>query len=209
MVVSMMLHFSDDGYCYMTMYEINPVLVNRPVLVQNGPDTDSIGPGLPHNRLILVTRLIYMSTSIFCHFHEHQDTKFFKPTASFSLKVLTLKQLGIFFKMCVFYFPILFPITVIFLYEIAPIQCTFSPHCGYQWPGALAPGHQYLQCWVSTHAFAAVYELTHWGRDKIDAISQTTFSNAFSWMKMLELRLKFHWSLFPRVQLTISQHWFR
>ena len=35
------------------------------------------------------------------------------------------------------------------------------------------------------------------------------FSNAFSWMKMLELRLKFHWSLFPRVQLAIFQHWFR
>ena len=26
---------------------------------------------------------------------------------------------------------------------------------------------------------------------------------------MFEFRLKFHWSLFPRVQLTISQHWFR
>ena len=25
---------------------------------------------------------------------------------------------------------------------------------------------------------------THWGRDKIAAISQTTFSSAFSWMKM-------------------------
>ena len=51
--------------------------------------------------------------------------------------------------------------------------------------------------------------LTHWGRDKIDAISQTTFSTAFSWMKIFEFRLKFHWSLFPRVQLTIFQHWFR
>ena len=50
---------------------------------------------------------------------------------------------------------------------------------------------------------------THWGRDKMDAISQTTFSNAFSWMKMSEYRLKFHWSLFLRVQLTISQYWFR
>ena len=38
--------------------------------------------------------------------------------------------------------------------------------------------------------------LTHWGRDTIDAILQTTFSNAISWMKMLEFRLKFHWSLF-------------
>ena len=51
--------------------------------------------------------------------------------------------------------------------------------------------------------------LTHWGRDKMDAISQTTFSRAFSWMKIFEFRLKFHWNLFLRVQLTIFQHWFR
>ena len=38
--------------------------------------------------------------------------------------------------------------------------------------------------------------LTHWGRDEIDNISQTTFSNVFSSMKMFEFRLKFHWSLF-------------
>ena len=44
---------------------------------------------------------------------------------------------------------------------------------------------------------------------QMDAISQTTFSNAFSWMKMFEFRLKFHWSMFPRVQLTIFQQWFR
>ena len=43
----------------------------------------------------------------------------------------------------------------------------------------------------------------------MDAISQTTFSNAFSWMKMHEFRLRFHWSLLLRVQLTISQHWLR
>ena len=36
-----------------------------------------------------------------------------------------------------------------------------------------------------------------------------TFQNAFSWMKMYKLRLKFHWGLFLRVYLTISQHWFR
>ena len=39
----------------------------------------------------------------------------------------------------------------------------------------------------------------------MDAISQTTFSNAFSWMKVFEFRLEFHWSLFPRVELTIFQ----
>ena len=52
-------------------------------------------------------------------------------------------------------------------------------------------------------------ELTYWGRKKMAAICQTTFSNAFSWMRMYEFRLKFHWNLFHRVQLTISQHWFR
>ena len=33
--------------------------------------------------------------------------------------------------------------------------------------------------------------------------------SAFSWMKMFEFRFKFHWILFPRIQLTIFQHWFR
>ena len=47
---------------------------------------------------------------------------------------------------------------------------------------------------------------THWGRDKMDAISQTTLSNAFSWMNMIEFRFKFHWSLFLRVQLTIFHY---
>ena len=51
--------------------------------------------------------------------------------------------------------------------------------------------------------------LTHWGRHKMDAISQTTFSTAFSWKKMFEFQLIFHWSLFLRVQLTIFQHCFR
>ena len=51
--------------------------------------------------------------------------------------------------------------------------------------------------------------LTQWCRSKMDAIFQTTFSNAFSWMKMFKFRLRFHWCLFPRVQLTIFHHWFR
>ena len=50
--------------------------------------------------------------------------------------------------------------------------------------------------------------LTHWDRDKMDAISQTAFWSAFSWMKIVEFRLKFHGSLFLRVQMTIFQHWF-
>ena len=35
------------------------------------------------------------------------------------------------------------------------------------------------------------------------AIFQTTFSNTFSWMKMYEFQLGFHWILFLRVQLTL------
>ena len=51
--------------------------------------------------------------------------------------------------------------------------------------------------------------LTHWGRDKMAAIFQTTLLNEFSWMKMYKFWLRFHWSLFPMAQLTIFQHWFR
>ena len=42
-----------------------------------------------------------------------------------------------------------------------------------------------------------------------DRLSQTTFSNAFSWIKNLEFGLKFQWSLFLRAQLLIFQYWFR
>ena len=51
--------------------------------------------------------------------------------------------------------------------------------------------------WVQI-LLCALYVLhcTHRGRDKMAAISHTTFSKAFSWMKMYEFRLRFHWSLF-------------
>ena len=73
-------------------------------------------------------------------------------------------------------------------------------------------GMQYMLGWC--FGFHAIYQsnvykiraiLTHWGRYKMDVISQTTFSC----MKMFEFRFEFHWSLFLRVQLTIFQHWFR
>ena len=51
--------------------------------------------------------------------------------------------------------------------------------------------------------------LTHWGWDKMAATFQTTFLNTFSWMKMLKFQFKFNWNLFPRVQWTMIQHWFR
>ena len=63
--------------------------------------------------------------------------------------------------------------------------------------------------------YPGALSLTHWGRDKttaicndvshwLGAIPQTTFSNAFSWMTMFEFRLRFHWNLFLRFELTIS-----
>ena len=51
--------------------------------------------------------------------------------------------------------------------------------------------------------------LTHWYPDKMAAISQAPFSNAFSWMKKYIFRLWFHWILFLRFELRIFQHWFR
>ena len=35
-------------------------------------------------------------------------------------------------------------------------------------------------------------QITHWGLDKMDSISQTTFLSAFSLMKMFEFRMKSH-----------------
>ena len=61
----------------------------------------------------------------------------------------------------------------------------------------------------SSQCYVMWCPLTHWGWDKMPALLQTTLSNTFSWTKMLEFRLKFHWSLFIRDQLTIFQHWFR
>ena len=76
----------------------------------------------------------------------------------------------------------------------------------------------YTPAWCTSWLKIIVYNLiieapvqynSHRGWDKIAAISKTTFSNAFSWMKIQEFRLKFLWSLFVRVQWTIFHLWFR
>ena len=77
----------------------------------------------------------------------------------------------------------------------------------------LPPNRRWPKNWWarSCHIYASTIfsGLTHWGQGQMAAIFQTTFSNAFPWMKLYEFRLKFHWILFPGVQLTIFQHWFR
>ena len=47
--------------------------------------------------------------------------------------------------------------------------------------------------------FFGLRSYCHWGRDNMGAVFKTTFSNAFSLMMMYKFRLRFHWSLFPRV----------
>ena len=54
-----------------------------------------------------------------------------------------------------------------------------------------------------------IITLTCWGQNKIATVLQTTFSKSFSWIKIVLFWLKFHWTLFPRVQLILNQHLFR
>ena len=73
-------------------------------------------------------------------------------------------------------------------------------------------GHQQAQQLLHSYTSCMVLKflqlLTHLPLNKVAAISQMALSNTFSWMKMLEFRLKFHWNLVLRVQLTIIEHWF-
>ena len=97
-------------------------------------------------------------------------------------------------------------------------ESTIFHHLFRSWLGAIQATSHYLnQRWLDYRCICVSRPqwvnsfhswLTHWGRDKMDAISQTIFSNTFSWMKIFQLLSKFHWSLFARVILTIFQHWF-
>ena len=60
-----------------------------------------------------------------------------------------------------------------------------------------------------SHISSCLQYLTHLPLDKMAAISQATFSDAFLWMKSFVYWLKFHWSLFLGFELPIFQHWFR
>ena len=50
---------------------------------------------------------------------------------------------------------------------------------------------------------------THQDRDNMTTILQTAFSNLVSCMTIVVFWFKFHRNLFPWVQWTMSQHWFR
>ena len=61
----------------------------------------------------------------------------------------------------------------------------------------------YLLTELTKEGLSLVHDLTHLPMDKMAAISQTIFSDAFLWMKFFLFWLKFHLSVFPKVQLTI------
>ena len=69
--------------------------------------------------------------------------------------------------------------------------------------GSPRPSHN---IWHWMRAKEIKTRLTHLPLDKMAAISQAIFSDAFSWMKIFIFWSKFHWNLFLRVQLTITQH---
>ena len=57
--------------------------------------------------------------------------------------------------------------------------------------------------------YAMILVFTHWGRDKMATIFQTTFSNVFSFIERFVFWFELHWSLFQRVLFTINRQWFR
>ena len=85
------------------------------------------------------------------------------------------------------------------------ITCVWLPRYNRPRRGQHATGPPSLL--MSPVSHSAV--LTHLPLDKMAAILQTIFSDAFSWMKNFVFQIKFHWSLFLRVHFTVTQHWFR
>ena len=69
----------------------------------------------------------------------------------------------------------------------------------------ITPASRSIAHYQSTLGFRAISSaiLTHRGQDKMEAISHTTLSNAFYWMEMFELWLRFHWNMFLEIELTI------
>ena len=64
-----------------------------------------------------------------------------------------------------------------------------------------ATSHYLRQKWPCSllHIPSGIILLTHLPSNKMAAISQTTLSNAFLWMKSFLFWFQFHWSLFPWV----------
>ena len=62
----------------------------------------------------------------------------------------------------------------------------------------------HIMYFINTMTNMVVYFLTHWGRDNMADILQTDLSNTWSCVKIITFCFKFHWILFPWVQLIFS-----
>ena len=71
--------------------------------------------------------------------------------------------------------------------------------------GCGAPNHEKNKAQACAYIFANSVCLIILPSTKWPPFWQT-FSNAFSWIKMIEFWFKFHSNLFPRVPLTTNQH---
>ena len=102
----------------------------------------------------------------------------------------------------------------IILYQVNDIRVSksYNQNILHLWINnqAFYPRHPWLLIWeligpscTGIHKHLSIVR----GRDKMTAIFLATFSNAFSWMKVHESRLRFPLNMFLRVQLTILQHW--
>ena len=107
------------------------------------------------------------------------------------------------------FFQQLFTLNMIFLSETVTIQCIFNQHCGYWWPGALAPGHQWPQCWLYIHVFSVVYGLKY--KSGFDlmcfAVIMLSVLNVLIMTLIYQFSsglLGWHWGIFTQGQFWLS-----
>ena len=91
------------------------------------------------------------------------------------------------------------------------IWSTTMTEVEYRWDLKLTKGPQRWGMGMSVVSILGKNEhlLTPLPPDKMATISQIIFSDAFLWMKSFVFWLKCQWSLFLRVEMTITQHWLR
>ena len=104
-----------------------------------------------------------------------------------SVMVIILQQMGIFFTQNVISFSSTVPYRCTVLSETGLMQWIFDQHCGYWWPG-----HQQQQCWVSRmYVFSAIDGLTiinplhnEWN-ERWGLIYPTSCTSSISWLLMI------------------------
>ena len=88
-----------------------------------------------------------------------------------------------------------FLVSFLYCFKSALMLLVLFPGIFWSWlpDGFNKESRPYTVTWRSCNLIFWHCLLTLWGRDKMTAILQTTLSKAFSWMKMLEFQLNFHW----------------